>query len=163
MAAVVAAAAVATTIYSIANSAKDKQEALMEEQQAQYENARNARITANYNAARQQTVASKKLGAIDADLAASGVDTNYGTSLAIIGESYKNAELDRMNIMWGGKISEMNAISRASAADSASGRAGTAAGISAFATLTSGAAGLMDKYGGSSKNKDNSTMLDDEE
>ncbi len=67
-------------------------------------NARYTRLTAKFNADRQQMIAGKKIGGMSSDYAASGVSSESASVLAVIGESRANAELDRLSIMHGGEI-----------------------------------------------------------
>lgn len=84
--------------------ANDTREAYEREASELEANARYTRLTAKYNADRQQMIAGKKIGAMSSDYAASGVSSDSASVIAVIGASRANAELDRLSIMHGGEL-----------------------------------------------------------
>jgi hypothetical protein len=83
-------------------------DALNYQAKIQGQNADAARVAAKADADRQQILANQKIGGIGAEYASSGVDSNSGSVLAVIGASAANSELDRQNILHGGDVRAIN-------------------------------------------------------
>lgn len=78
------------------------------------QNATLARQAGASDAARAALFANQKIGAEVAGYAASGVETNSGSAMAVIQSSHANAELDRLNILHGADIKAINFENQAS-------------------------------------------------
>lgn len=67
-----------------------------------------------YDAMRNQMIASQKIGTSIASYGASGVSAQSGSVLDVIAASHQNAELDKMNIIHGADIRAINYQNQAS-------------------------------------------------
>lgn len=101
---------------SMADQTDAQSNALEEEAAIQEKNATLIREAGKFNANKQQMEADKIFGGIAADTAASGISQDSGSTLAILNESYRNAELDKLNIQYESEIGAANALNRAAAA-----------------------------------------------
>lgn len=128
----------------------------------QMQNAQEAERQGAYDASRSMYLAHQKIGDIEAGYGASGVTSNSGSVLDVLGASAANAELDRLNILHGADVKKIQyenqaSIARAGAASAITGSywsalgAGTEAGANIYAA----------KYGGS-KGKTQITETDSE-
>lgn len=93
-------------------AAKNQARAMRQNAAAAAENAKLVRKQAELEASFQQLEASKLLGETKAGFAASGV--SGGSEFAVMAESVANAEMDRLNIIFGGEIKARNLEGEAS-------------------------------------------------
>lgn len=89
------------------------------------ENAQVAVQAGDTDAFKQQVLARQRIGAAAAGYGGSGVRSNSGSVLAVLGSSAVNAEVDKQNILRGAQIKAMNyrnqaILDRSSAASAAS-------------------------------------------
>lgn len=94
-------AAAASAVSAISQANQQKQAAKYNEKVAENQ-AEAARNEAAANADMQRRRAAKQIGSMQASYAASGVSTE-GSPLEVLEESARNAELDRLSILWGGE------------------------------------------------------------
>ena len=134
------------------SEADNKAQALRDEADAETLNAALARRVAKYNAERQQTIATQKIGEVVAGYAASGVAQNSGSVLDILRQSHTNAELDRLNILHEGDMRAYNALSRSRALRSQASDVKSSGAFGALISAFSGGAKAYDRYGRSSDN-----------
>lgn len=119
-------------------------DALNRQADIQMQNAQEALVKGQYDAAKSDTTWSKRIGGQAADFGASGVTSNSGSVLAVLGDSAANAERDRMQILHGAGISAIRyqnaaSLERQGAAAATQGGALGALGALAGAGLRIGA------------------------
>lgn len=93
-----------------------------------------------FNANRQQMIANKKIGAISADYAASGVASDSGSVLDVLASSHANSELDRLSILHGAQVRSTMMQNRAQVDREAASRSKQMGYFNAFGALFGGAA-----------------------
>lgn len=93
-------------------AAKNQAKALKQNAATAAENAKLVRKQAALEASFQQLEASKLLGETKVGYAASGV--SGGSEFAVMADSIANAEMDRLNILFGGEIKARNLGAEAS-------------------------------------------------
>ena len=120
--------------------ADDKSRQMKDEAFALEQNAKIALEAGAYNAERLMVNAGKQIGAMQSDYAASGITSDSGSVLDVLRESHANAELDRMNILYGAEMKSLDLMGQASAARRAGKRAKQMGNFNAFASLFGGAA-----------------------
>lgn len=81
--------------------ASDKANAYEDQANTLNKNAAMERKIGAYNVMRQQIASGKKIGAIEANSAASGIASDSGTVLSTIQASVTNSEFDRLSILHG--------------------------------------------------------------
>ena len=96
----------------IKDEAKAEVGALRKEAQLQAKNAELIREAGAFNANRQQLEAQRVFGGIKADIAASGITQESGSALEILRQSYSNAELDRLTILYESELDAIGALNR---------------------------------------------------
>lgn len=90
-----------SVVSSISQASQQKQAAKYNQKVAENQ-AIASRQEAAANADMQRRRAAKQIGSMQASYAASGVSTE-GSPLEVLEESARNAELDRLSILWGGE------------------------------------------------------------
>lgn len=78
------------------------------------ENALIAKSQGNFNALKHQNEAEQIFGAMRVATAASGIEGNSGSALSVLRQSYKNAELDRLSILYDSKLKQLDSENKAS-------------------------------------------------
>ncbi len=99
------------------------------------------------NAERQRRVAQKNIGSMQATYAASGVSLE-GSPLEVLEQSARNAELDRLNILWSGETRSQGYRATAGLEGARASNASTSGYLSAAGSLLS-ASGQMARGGSS--------------
>lgn len=122
--------------------------------------AQEAEQKGQYDAMKQQLVASQRIGTAVASYGASGVTANSGSVLDVIQASHQNAELDKMNILHGADIRAINYQNQA-----AMNKYGAASAIQgsywkALGALTMGAVNVT-QFGHGPKTKTEDTTSDE--
>lgn len=113
-------------------------------------NATQALAAGKFNADRQSVIATKHIGGMTADYAASGVSSDSGSVIATIGASAANAELDRQNILHGAEMKAVNYENQASLDELGAKHALQAGYFNALSSVVAGGAGAMSYGMGSS-------------
>lgn len=103
--------------YAMGREAQAQTEALSQEASQQRENAKIALENGRFNANKQQLQSEQIFGSMKADRGASGISSDSGSPLEVLRQSYTNAEMDRLTIVYNSEIQSANARSRASALD----------------------------------------------
>ncbi len=136
-------------LFSIAGSImeSDDKAAAYETQAKELErNATANRQVGAYNVMRQQIMAGKKFGAINAAYGASNIAQDSGSVLAVIGDSHINSEFDRLSIIHGAEMRSALMEERARYDRSAANRVTEMGYWDAFGAAF-GAAGKSEKFG----------------
>ena len=95
------------------SEADEKSDELTRMAETEERNALVAREAGRYNAERQQRMATKEIGAIRSDYAASGITSDSLSALEVLRERHTNAELDRQNILYGADMKSVNLANKA--------------------------------------------------
>ena len=103
-------------------------------------NAKNARITANVNEDAQRRKSASELGRLRAGLAENGISLTEGTGADLYNQSDMNAEMDALNIRYGGTVQSVNYQNQAKLDRMNAAAAGTAKWIGAASAYLNGAA-----------------------
>lgn len=146
--------AVGTAFSFVSDIMQSSQQASANRQAAEYNaavannNAIAARQQAEAEASRQQRLSAKAIGDMRAAYGASGV-TREGTALDVLEESTINAELDRLNILYGGEVKASGYSSTAALERSRASSAGGVNWLGAGSSLLLGAS----RYGQSEYEK----------
>ena len=109
-------------------------------------NAEISRQQAEADAAAQQRDARKRIGAARAAYGISGVDLE-GSPLDVLEESAANAELDKQNILYRGRLREIGYEDSAAQSTFAGGQAQSAGYMRAGSALLAGASSIGEKLG----------------
>jgi hypothetical protein len=134
--------------------ADDRAKGLRAEADAADKNARNALSDAAYNAERQEMIAGQRFAEIKTGYAASGISSTSVSAIEVLRASHINAEMDRLNILHGGRMEAEGFKDRASAARAGAKRAKKIGEINAFSSLFgAGANAAMMSDGGESNSR----------
>lgn len=112
----------------------------------QRRNATEALVAAKFNADRSSMIAGKKMGEITSEYAASGVDMNSGSVMAVLAGSAANAELDRQNIIHGGELRAVNYQNQASLDELGAKHALQAGYFNALSNIVAGTGNYMSQH-----------------
>lgn len=102
-------------------------------------NAKNAKLQANAQEEQQRRESAQKLGSLRASLAENGVSLTEGTGADLYSQSDKNAEMDALNIRYGGQVKAYGLQYDAQVARMNASNAMTAAYIGAGTKMLTGA------------------------
>lgn len=115
------------------------------------QNAKNALQVANANEEAQRRKSAGDLGRMRASLAENGLSLTEGTGADLYTQSDKNAEMDALNIRYGGTVQNVNSRNQAQLFRMNASSARTAGYIgAASAFLSAGGSYALSKGGGSS-------------
>lgn len=134
-----------SVVSSISQASQQKQAAKYNQKVAENQ-AIASRQEAAANADMQRRRAAKQIGSMQASYAASGVSTE-GSPLEVLEESARNAELDRLSILWGGETRAQGYESTA-ALEKARGKNAMASGL--LSSAGSAFKGFAGAYSGGS-------------
>ncbi len=130
------------------NETQDKAWQLEDEAIIAEKNAKLARETGAYNAKRQELETNQRIGAIQADVGASGIASDSGNILDVLRQSAVNAELDRQTILRGSELQARNFDLRASQARVGARETKKAGALNVASTLFGAGARTMERGGG---------------
>lgn len=148
-----------SVVSSIGQASQQKQAAKYNQKIAENQ-AIGARQEAAASADRQRRNASKTIGSMQASYAASGVALE-GSPLEVLEESARNAELDRLSILWNGESRAQGAMNTASL-EKARGKNAMASGyLSAAGSAFKGFASAYTPSGGGDTTSSVSTSSSD--
>ena len=99
---------------AINQETKAQVNALNNEMNLQIKNAATIRAAGKFNAAKQELEGEHIIGSMKADVGASGVEGDSGSVFAVLKQSYRNAELDKLSLLYESEMSAVNAENRAS-------------------------------------------------
>ncbi len=131
---------------------KEKSASLENEANIAEMNARQAREVGQYNARRQELETNQRIGAIEADVGASGISSDSGNVLDILRQTAVNSELDRQNILRGAELSARSAEYRATQARYGAKQVKGATRLNVMATMLGSAATAASRSGGGNGN-----------
>ncbi len=131
-------------------SARADAAALEEDAQTQMENAVIARKAGVYDSERLQVATGRKIGEMQAGYAASGIEADSGSVLDTLAFSHTNAEMDRLNILYGSEL-KARGFERQAASDKS--RASAAKSMGYFQAFTSAFSGGYKAYNYSASGK----------
>lgn len=126
---------------SAVSQARQQQAASKYNEKVANQQATVANQVAESNAERQKRSAAKKIGSMEAAYAASGV-SQEGSVIDVLEESSRNAELDRLNILHGGKLQALG-YQNTAALNKAQGKNAMSAGYMSAAGTLIGGSGAM--------------------
>ncbi len=106
----------------------------------QQQNAAEAEQQGAYDAAKSSMIAGTKIGAIQANIGASGVTSQSMSAIEILRSSSANAELDRLNILHGADVKAINYQNQASLDQISANSALTGSYLQAAGALVGGGA-----------------------
>lgn len=110
--------------------------ALLEDAATLRNNVTTYRELGAFNAMKQSLEAKQVIGGVKVGYAAAGVEGASGSAMEVLRQSYRNAELDRLTILYEAEVQAIDAGNRANAAAAqarAVKRAGQTRGIAAVA------------------------------
>lgn len=119
--AILAGAGFATQILGNIQTTKARLRSLKDQARVAEINAALAQRDAEFNAGRQSLAAGQIIAGTKADYAAAGFSGESGSVLAVLANSYANAELDRLSILHGGNVRSFNYAEEAASARKESG------------------------------------------
>ena len=128
--------AAAVTAVSTISSAQQAKKSAETNAQIAERNAEIAKQKASADAAAQNRMSRQHIGAMEANYSASGVALE-GSPLEVIEQSTRDAELDRLNILYGGEVRANNYGTEASIQNARGSNAMTSGYLSAASSLSS--------------------------
>jgi hypothetical protein len=143
-------ASMAIGAISAISSAKQQSDSSKYNAKVAENQAISSRQQAEANAITQQRSAAKKIGSMQAAYGASGISVE-GSSLDILEESARNAEMDRQNIIYGGELRAIGSEGTAILEKNRASNAMSSGYLSAAGSIFKGAAGLSGGASGAAK------------
>lgn len=114
MSAALPIAGAALSVYGDVQQGKMTSDTLNNQADNLTQQAAEAEQKGQYDAMREQMLATQKIGTATAAYGASGVAANSGSVLDVVQASHQNSEMDRMNILHGADIRAINYSNQAS-------------------------------------------------